>query len=129
MDDDTTLLITLSGPDRPGVTARIFDALSGAILDVGQSVLQGRLVQMVLLRATPDEVAILTRTLSAVAADLGLDMDISLADPTNSRHRLLRHRITLLGAPMTPEAVAAVSRAIADAHGNTNGHPHPDAHA
>lgn len=118
MDDDTTLLITLSGPDRPGVTARIFDALSGAILDVGQSVLQGRLVQMVLLRATPDEVAILTRTLSAVAADLGLDMDISLADPTNSRHRLLRHRITLLGAPMTPEAVAAVSRAIADAHGN-----------
>ena len=113
MDDDTTLLITLSGPDRPGVTARIFDALSGAILDVGQSVLQGRLVQMVLLRATPDEVAILTRTLSAVAADLGLDMDISLADPTNSRPG-----ITMLGAPMTPEAVAAVSRAIADAHGN-----------
>ncbi|MFN8126366.1 MAG: phosphoserine phosphatase SerB [Candidatus Nanopelagicales bacterium] len=118
MDDTTTLLITLSGHDRPGLTARIFEALSGDVVDVGQSVLQGRLVQMVLLRATPDEVAILSRNLAAVAAELDLDVDISLADPADRRHRLLRHRITMLGAPITPEAVAGVARAIAAAGGN-----------
>ncbi len=118
MTDHTTLLITLSGRDRPGLTARVFDALSGDVLDVGQSVLQGRLVQLVLLRIAPDQVALLTRSLQAVAAELGLDVDISVSDPTASRHSQQRQRITILAAPLAPGQVAAVSRAIADAGGN-----------
>ncbi len=118
MSDHTTLLITLSGHDRPGLTAAVFDALSGDVLDVGQSTLQGRLVQLVLLRIAPDEVAVLTRTLAATAAELDLDVDISVSDDASSRHLAQRHRITILAAPLVPGHVARVARAIATAGGN-----------
>ncbi len=118
MTDHTTLLITLSGRDRPGLTAAVFDSLSGDVLDVGQSTLQGRLVQLVLLRIAPDEVALLTRTLQATATELDLDVDISVSDDSASRHLAARHRITILAAPLVPGHVAAVARAIADAGAN-----------
>ena len=118
MTDHTTLLITLSGRDRPGLTAAVFDALTGDVLDVGQSTLQGRLVQLVLLRISPDEVALLTRSLQATAADLDLDVDISVSDESASRHLAPRNRVTILAAPLEPRHVAAVSRAIADAGAN-----------
>jgi phosphoserine phosphatase len=116
--DHTTLLITLSGRDRPGLTAAVFDSLTGDVLDVGQSTLQGRLVQLVLLRIAPDEVALLTRTLQATATELDLDVDISVSDDSASRHLAARHRITILAAPLVPGHVAAVARAIADAGAN-----------
>ena len=48
----TSLLITLTGRDRPGVTSRLFGALAGhplSVLDVEQVVIRGRLVLGVLL--------------------------------------------------------------------------------
>jgi phosphoserine phosphatase len=118
MTDHTTLLITLSGRDRPGLTAAVFDCLGGSVLDIGQSTLQDRLVQLVLLRIRPDEVASLTRALTATATDLNLDLDISVSDDSASRHTAARHRITVLAAPLIPGHVAAVARAIAGAGGN-----------
>ena len=47
----TTLLITLTGRDRPGVTSRLFGALAGhelSVLDIEQVVIRGRLVLGVL---------------------------------------------------------------------------------
>ncbi len=49
-----TLLITLTGRDRPGVTSRLFTVLSAhgtTVLDVEQVVIRGRLVLGVLLAA------------------------------------------------------------------------------
>ncbi len=48
----TTLLITLTGPDRPGVTSRLFAALARhplSVLDIEQVVIRGKLVLGVLL--------------------------------------------------------------------------------
>ncbi len=47
MDDQRTLLVSLSGHDRPGVTSALFGALapfSVEVLDVEQVVIRGRLV-------------------------------------------------------------------------------------
>ena len=47
-----TLLITLTGRDRPGVTSRLFAVLAAhelSVLDVEQVVIRGRLVLGVLL--------------------------------------------------------------------------------
>ncbi len=118
MSDHTSLLITVSGRDRPGLSAQVFESLSGEVVDVGQSVLQDRLVQMVLLRLPPDDVALLSRRLQAVAADLDLDIDVSVSDGSDERHRGRRHRITILAAPLAPGQVAAVARAVAAAGGN-----------
>ena len=48
----TTLLITLTGPDRPGVTSRLFGVLTGyplSVLDIEQVVIRGKLVLGVLM--------------------------------------------------------------------------------
>ena len=53
-DPPATLLATLSGADRPGVTSRLFTALDGldvAVLYVEQVVVRGHLTLAVLLAA------------------------------------------------------------------------------
>lgn len=52
------LLITLSGPDRPGITAMLTSYLAMShhkMLDIGQSVIGGMLTLSVLLEVLPDE--------------------------------------------------------------------------
>ena len=56
-----TVLLTLSGIDRPGVTSILFAALSKhpvIVLDIEQLVVRGRLVLSVLLALEPDAVNI-----------------------------------------------------------------------
>ena len=52
-DPQMTLLVTLTGRDRPGVTSRLFSVLAArrlSVLDMEQVVIRGRLVLGVLLR-------------------------------------------------------------------------------
>ena len=54
LDAPKTLLITLTGADRPGVTATVFSTIAGfgvEVLDVEQILLRGRLVLGVLVTA------------------------------------------------------------------------------
>src|SRR5580700_9420408 len=115
----TTLLITLTGRDRPGVTARLFGALARfplSVADIEQVTIKGRLVLGVLVgcegdAAFPDLTAIY-RVVTELAADLGLEAEITTgsAEP-RSRARASRGggrlHVTLLGSPLRPDAVAA----------------------
>jgi phosphoserine phosphatase len=115
----TTLLVTLTGRDRPGVTARLFSVLARHELDVidaEQVVIRGRLVLGVLLGCPglPDLTSI-HRAVSSVAADLGLEAEITAgtagtADEPQRRGQLY---VTVLGRPLTPAAVAAIAGQIA----------------
>jgi phosphoserine phosphatase len=115
----TTLLVTLTGRDRPGVTARLFSVLARHELDVidaEQVVIRGRLVLGVLLGCPglPDLTSI-HRAVSSVAADLGLEAEITAgtagtADEPRRRGQL---HVTVLGRPLTPAAVAAIAGQIA----------------
>src|ERR1700744_2664673 len=85
----TTLLITLTGRDRPGVTSRLFGALARhplSVLDIEQVVIRGRLVLGVLLGcdAAPDLTGI-HAAVSALAGDLGLDVEITTGTDRSSR--------------------------------------------
>ena len=78
----TSLLITLTGRDRPGVTSRLFGVLARhqlSVLDVEQVVIRGRLVLGVLLGcdATPDLNEIHS-AVDALAAGLGLEAEITM---------------------------------------------------
>ncbi len=117
----STLLITLTGRDRPGVTSRLFGALARhplSVLDVEQVVIRGRLVLGVLLGcdAQPDVNEIL-KAVNALAADLGLDAEITMGsgDPPDRRGRL---HVTLLGSPLAPAAVTAIAGRIAASGAN-----------
>jgi phosphoserine phosphatase len=120
---NTTLLVTLTGRDRPGVTSRLFAALAGhplTVLDIEQVVIRGRLVLGVLLGcdARPDLTGI-HAAVTDLAGDLGLDAEITAgsapADPPARRGRL---HVTLLGSPLTPAAITAIAGRIAASGAN-----------
>ena len=115
----TTLLVTLTGRDRPGVTARLFSVLAPYQLDVidaEQVVIRGRLVLGVLLGCPglPDLTSI-HRAVCAVAADLGLEAEVTAGTAGGGdepRRRGLLH-VTVLGRPLTPAAIAAIAGQVA----------------
>jgi phosphoserine phosphatase len=111
-----TLLVTLTGRDRPGVTSRLFTALSEhelTVLDVEQVVIRGHLVLGVLLACpeSPDLTAI-HRAVTSIADDLGMNVEITLGSGENWRQRGRLH-VTVLGSPLTPGVIAAIAGRIA----------------
>ena len=121
--DRSTLLITLSGNDRPGVTRTLFATLQEhpvAVLDVEQLVVRGRLVLAVLVEVSGGEDA-MTATRSAVrhaAADLDMDVVTVPGAAEDDERRRNRVHVTMMGAPLTPGAIAEAAAEIADRGGN-----------
>jgi phosphoserine phosphatase len=117
-----TVLVTLTGRDRPGVTSRLFTALSAhdlIVLDVEQVVIRGRLVLGVLLAGGeyPDLTAI-HQQVTALANDMGMDVEITLGTgepPPRSRGRM---HVTVLGQPLLPSAIASIAGRIAASGAN-----------
>lgn len=112
-----TLLVTLTGRDRPGVTSRLFSLLSGhelAVVDVEQVVIRGRLVLGVLLSCdgSPDLTGI-HQQVSMLAADMGMDVEITMGSGEPSQRLRGRLHVTVLGSPLLPSAIAAIAGRIA----------------
>jgi phosphoserine phosphatase len=111
-----TLLITVTGRDRPGVTSRLFSTLAGhdlSVTDVEQVVIRGRLVLGVLLSCdgAPDLTAI-HRQVTTLAADLGLEAEITVGSAEPDRRRGSVH-VTVLGSLLSPAAIAGIAGRIA----------------
>lgn len=112
--NDGTLLVTVTGPDRPGVTAELFNALGtggGHVLDVEQVVVRGQLTLVVLIGSVRHDAGTVSAALDGVRS-LGMRVDVSESSPeipTRKDHLL----VTMLGSPLRPEAVSAVARTAA----------------
>ncbi|GAA2074793.1 phosphoserine phosphatase SerB [Actinomadura alba] len=114
-----TLLITLTGRDRPGVTSRLFGTLAGfplTVTDVEQVVIRGRLVLGVLVSyGTGTDVGQVWTAAEKVAADL--DMEVELSTGRDKGTPLSRRRgrlhVTVLGSPLRPAAMAGIAGRIA----------------
>jgi phosphoserine phosphatase len=117
-----TTLLTITGEDRPGVTTRLFAALASsgaAVLEVEQVVIRGRLVLGVLLATGRAD--LVRAAAEGVATDLGMDLDVSAGEweePGIASRRPDRTHVTVLGRPLTPEAVSGVAGRIAEAGAN-----------
>jgi len=117
----TTLLVTLTGRDRPGVTSRLFTVLSAHDLtvdDVEQVVIRGHLVLGALLSCpgSPDLTAI-HRQVTALADDLAMSAEITLGSGEQPRQRGRLH-VTVLGNPLAPPVIAAIAGRIAASGAN-----------
>jgi phosphoserine phosphatase len=126
-----SFLLTVSGPDHPGVTAALFTALQGTgaapveVVDVEQVVVHGQLALGVVVRAegTTDTGSLLEQ-LSVLAGEVstatGMQVKVETSptgsgdDPRPGRP----HHVIVLGRPMPPAAVAGAARAIAGVGGN-----------
>ncbi len=114
-----TTLVTLTGPDRPGVTTRLFASLAqtgAAVLDVEQVVIRGQLVLGVLLDAESSESV--RAAAAPVAAELGMGLQVVVGPAELAGTRRDRAHVIVLGHPLTPTAVAGVSGQIARFGGN-----------
>jgi phosphoserine phosphatase len=115
-----TLLVTLTGKDRPGVTSAMFATLAAAgveVLDVEQIVLRRRLVLGVLVTA-PRDWKRLRAAIEATAASLDMQVDVDRGLGDNREHGAGRSHVTLLGAPLKASALAAIAGRIADCGAN-----------
>jgi phosphoserine phosphatase len=113
-----TLLVTVSGDDRPGVTSTLFDAIAdvGAeVLDLEQVVVRGHLTLALLLSAGPQDLR-LRGVVASVAESLGMQVTVESGSGDNAPRRGGRAAVVVIGAPLLASAVAAVTTRIA-AHG------------
>ena len=115
-----TLLITLTGKDRPGVTSTVFAALAAAgveVIDIEQIVLRRRLVLGVLVSA-PRDWKKLRDSVIATGTELGMNVEVDRGVGDNKSRRDGRSHVTLIGAPLRAGAMAAITGRIADSGGN-----------
>ncbi|MEV5570474.1 phosphoserine phosphatase SerB [Spirillospora sp. NPDC052269] len=112
-----TLLITLTGRDRPGVTSRLFATLAGfpvTVADVEQVVIRGRLVLGVLVSyADGADIGRVWTAAERVATDLDMEVELSTGRDRAVPRRRGRLHVTVLGAPLLPAAMAGIAGRIA----------------
>lgn len=115
-----TLLLTISGKDRPGVTSAMFRTLSHAgveVLDIEQIVLRRRLVLGILVTA-PHDWRRLRSAVEATATGLGMSIEVTRGTGDNAGRREGRSHVTVIGAPLKASSMAAVAGRIADSGAN-----------
>jgi phosphoserine phosphatase len=115
-----TLLITLTGKDRPGVTSTVFSTLAAfgvEVLDIEQIVLRRRLVLGVLV-SSPRDWKPLRQAMERVADELEMQVEVDRGTGDNRSRPDGRSHVTVLGMPLKPSAVAAIAGRIADTGAN-----------
>ncbi|NYG55931.1 phosphoserine phosphatase SerB [Nocardioides perillae] len=118
--EPTTLLVTLTGKDRPGVTSTVLQTLARGgveVLDVEQIVLRRRLVLGILVTA-PRDWKRLRDDVRATAEALGMQVDVERGEGDNRGRSEGRSHVTIIGSPLAATAMAAIAGRIADSGAN-----------
>jgi phosphoserine phosphatase len=113
----TSVLATITGRDRPGVTAAFFSALAAHdvdVRDVEQVVIRDRLILAVLFDLRGDPSA-LRNSVTQAAAALGMECEVALADgPLRSLAHTSKSHVIVVGRPLRPGALSHLAQCIAD---------------
>ncbi|QLH20928.1 phosphoserine phosphatase SerB [Streptomyces sp. Rer75] len=122
-DGDPTLLVKIFGKDRPGLTAGLCDTLAAYgvdIVDIEQVVTRGRIVLCVLVTAPKGDGAEgeLRATVHSWAESQRMQAEIISGRGDNRPRGTGRSHVTVLGHPLTAEAVAAIASRITGTGGN-----------
>ncbi|EYT64230.1 phosphoserine phosphatase [Dietzia sp. UCD-THP] len=117
----TPALLTVTGPDRPGVTARVMSVLASHhadLVDVEQVVVNGHLSLGLMVRVEADADAVtVVRELTEQIHDLGMQLEVQfddIAPPTPPP----THAVVILGSPVTASAFSAVAGSLASIGAN-----------
>ena len=112
----TAVLITVTGPDKPGVTSVLFAALTRHgvdVLDVEQVVIRDRLTLGVLVATRRDPEG-LQEAVEQAMASVRMNVEVEIgADSVGAGSRGSTHVIVVLGQPVTAKAFAVVARELA----------------
>ncbi len=117
MSDTTTILIRISGPDRPGITSGLMALLAevgATVADVEQVVVR-HFLTLGVVAEIPSDVPV--ERLESFASGTGLRVDVGPVDATPTE-RALGVVITVLGFEVGPTQLGSVATAIAASGGN-----------
>ena len=109
---EETILIEVSGPDGPGISAGVLALLAEAgasIQDMEQVVIRRRLILALLATAPPGHDVLRSLLLFGWERGLHIDFDVVDAAPNGRRPS---HVVTALGPELTPAELGAVTEAI-----------------
>ncbi|WP_017976305.1 phosphoserine phosphatase SerB [Actinopolyspora halophila] len=113
----TTVLMTVTGADRPGVTSVLFAALTRHgvdVLDVEQVVIRGRLVLGVLVSTEYDPEQ-LQESVEQAMATVGMTVEVDIDAEDGQADKLgSTHVVTVLGQPVTARSFSEVARKLAE---------------
>jgi phosphoserine phosphatase len=115
-----SVLATIIGRDRPGVTTAFFAALAAHdvdVRDVEQVVIRDRLVLAVLIDLRGDAAA-LRNSIATTAAALGLEWEMSTDPGHGILERGTRSHVIVIGHPLRAGALSHVTQTIADTGSN-----------
>jgi phosphoserine phosphatase len=117
----TSVLATVTGRDRPGVTAAFFAALAAHdvdVRDVEQVVIRDRLILAVLFELRGDPAA-LRSSVTRSAHALGMEAEVTIADGgSRGPAEGVRSHVIVLGRPLRAGALSHVAQRIADIGAN-----------
>lgn len=117
----TPALLTVTGPDQPGVTARVMSVLAAHdadLVDVEQVVVNGHLSLGLMVRVDRDaDVVAVVRELTEQVHDLGMHLEVQFDDIAPAAPPST-HAVVILGSPVTASAFSAVSGALASIGAN-----------
>ena len=117
-DDHQSVLIRVTGPDHPGITAGLMDVLADAgaqVQDIEQIVIREQLTLGIAVLVP--EGRDLLRDVLLFGWDQGMEVDFDVV-PSASPPKVRGHVVTLLGPELNPTELSAATRAIADAGAN-----------
>ncbi len=113
------ILVTISGPDRPGITSRLMDVLAAAgagMHDVEQIVIRGRLnLSLVITVPSGND---LIKELLLFGWEQQIDIDFDVVDPSDGLVRRLGLVVTIIGQQVDPSEFGAVAAVVAAHAGN-----------
>jgi len=119
--DNRMVLITMTGPDRPGIIAAVTGHIAAAgarIRDIEQTVTHTLLSFSVLIDfpTGQSERTPLIKDLLFLAKELGLDLDFQAIGEAEYRRKTTRdvYVITIMGVEVSAAALAQISRTLAD---------------
>ena len=118
MSDRSTILVTVHGPDKPGISAGLMDVLSATgteIYDVEQIVVRGRLTLNVLVGVDGEKATI--RDLLLFGWEQRLHIEFEVVDPMPTPVKTVTV-VTVLGERIGPDDFGVVARSIAEGGGN-----------
>jgi len=113
-----TILIRISGPDHPGITAALMsllDSEGGHIEDVEQIVIRGRLILSLVVQVDVDTDLRADLLLFGYEQRVEIDFDEVSASPSRQAPGLVA---TVLGARIDPAELGAVASVVAASGGN-----------
>ncbi|MDX1468819.1 MAG: phosphoserine phosphatase SerB [Acidimicrobiia bacterium] len=118
MNERSTILVSVHGPDHPGITAGLMSILASTgadIYDVEQIVVRGRLTLNILTGVKAREATIRDLLFFGWEEDLTVEFEVVDTTPSPAKPMSV---VTVIGAAVTAADFGAVARAIAEGGGN-----------